>query len=175
MRAFVLVLVTGCALYGAPSDPLHGVPKLRHYAGSADDVPTVAYVDDCETDFHRDTRGVVAHHAVADDRVLAGDKASVAASKQSGAAQATLLVESIEHYADALRADPYDASATLDLAIAYDRVLRKGCALAMLRRLNALSQNARVSPDAKSRVAAVVDNPEWFKGYRRDALKAVDP
>ncbi|HEX4452909.1 MAG TPA: hypothetical protein VH143_18670 [Kofleriaceae bacterium] len=97
------------------------------------------------------------------------------AATKSGAEQATLLVESIEHYADALRADPYDASATLGLAIAYDHVLRKGCALAMLRRLNALSQNARISPDAKSRVAAVVDNPQWFKGYRNDALEAVTP
>jgi hypothetical protein len=175
MRQLVLVLVAGCAMYGAPSDPLHRVPKLRHAVGSADDTPAVAYVDDCETDFHRDSRGVVVQQTVADERVTEGDKASVAAAQKSGADQATLLVASIEHYADALRADPYDASATLDLAIAYDRVLRKGCALAMLRRLNALSQNMRVSPDAKSRVAAVVDNPQWFKGYRNDALKAVNP
>jgi hypothetical protein len=175
MRAFVLVLVAGCALYGAPSDPLHGVARVRPPAGSADGTPTVVYVEDCETDFHRDARGVVAQTAVAKDRVHDGEAASTIAATKSGAEQATLLVESIEHYADALRADPYDASATLGLAIAYDHVLRKGCALAMLRRLNALSQNARISPDAKSRVAAVVDNPQWFKGYRNDALEAVTP
>ncbi|HEY1551204.1 MAG TPA: hypothetical protein VGG28_25420 [Kofleriaceae bacterium] len=176
MRSLGLVFVTGCALYGGPSDPLHRVPQTKPPAGAAaDDTPAVAYVEDCETDFHRDARGVVVHPDTATTRVREGETASITATKKSGVEQAKLLVESIDHYADALRADPYDASATLGLAIAYDRVLRKGCALAMLRRLNALSQNPHVSPDAKLRVANVVDNPQWFKGYRNAALTAVGP
>src|SRR5580698_9339889 len=110
MRAFALVLVAGCAMYGAPPVPLHRVPQTKPPAGSADDQARVIYREESETDFHRETRGIVVQRSVADDRVHAGDNASVAATKQSGAAQATLLVESIGHYADALRADPYDAS-----------------------------------------------------------------
>jgi|SRR5580704_3485427 hypothetical protein len=174
MRNFFFVVLAGCSMYGAPPDHLHNPAHVRPPAGSDAGEPAIAYVDDCATDFHRDARAVHPQPKLAADLVKTGDTTRDAAAKATGSQQAELLVSAIQHYADALRADPYDANATLDLAVAYDRVLRKGCALALLRRLDSLAQNPHVAPDAGQRVADVVDNPQWFKGYRKDALAAVD-
>src|SRR5277367_2636018 len=165
-----IAVVGSCSMYGAPADHLHNPAHVRAPVGSDAGEPPIAYVDDCATEFHRDARAAHPQPKVAADLVKTGDATRDAAAKASGVQQVELLVSSIQHYADALRADPYDANATLDLAVAYDRVLRKGCALALLRRLDSLAQNPRVAPDAGQRVADVVDNPQWFKGYRKDAL-----
>ena len=69
--------------------------------------------------------------------------------------------------------DPYDVDATLDLARAYDRVLRKGCAIAMLKRLATLSNHPAYAKQANLTIAQIDDNAGWFRGYRRDALAAV--
>ena len=57
------------------------------------------------------------------------------------------------------------------LALAYDKVLRKGCALAMLKRLDALAANPKFG--AEPQINRVLDNESWFKPYRTDALKAL--
>jgi light-regulated signal transduction histidine kinase (bacteriophytochrome) len=79
----------------------------------------------------------------------------------------------IDSYRRALLSDPYNAEATLKLALAYDRVLRKGCALAMLRRLETLAANPTLQPEAEPMIQLVVANPHWFKPYHGDALRAV--
>jgi hypothetical protein len=170
--AAALAALAGCkSMYGDPPDPM---PKIHARPAPPVAVEPVHYIDDCATDFHRDTRGVHAKRDAADTLVSSGDAAATSAAKASGAAQTDLLVRTIQHYADALRADPYSARATLGLAVAYDRVLRKGCALAMLRRLEDLAQNPVVAPDAGHKIDDVVDNTQWFKGYRKDALAAVN-
>ena len=160
-------------MYTAPNEQLHRIAQRPVPAG-ADVAQPIAYVDDCPTDFHRDARGVRTQPRVAASLVETGNASRDAAAQSTGSQQVELTVSSIQHYADALRADPYNASATLELAVAYDRVLRKGCALAMLRRLDSLAHNPTIAPDAGQRVADVVDNPQWFRGYRKDALAAID-
>jgi hypothetical protein len=177
MRLAALVLATAVGLaacqsmYGTPPDPM---PHLRARRAPPVAVLPVKYVDDCTTDFHRDARGLHAKPDAAATLVTSGDMAATSAAKSSGTTQTDLLVRTIQHYADALRADPYNARATLGLAVAYDRVLRKGCALAMLRRLEDLAQNPVIAPDAGHKIDDVVDNPQWFQGYRKDALAAVN-
>jgi hypothetical protein len=83
------------------------------------------------------------------------------------------IVTAIDSYRRALLSDPYNAEATLKLALAYDRVLRKGCALAMLRRLETLAANPTLQPEAEPMIQLVVANPHWFKPYHGDALRAV--
>jgi len=170
--ALSLVALAGCAMYGPP-EHLHKV-EPRPVPPGSDVAAPLAYVDDCATDFHRDARVVRVLPRMAEALVQTGNASRDVAVKSTGSKQVELTVSSIHDYADALRADPYNASATLELAVAYDRVLRKGCALAMLRRLATLATNPKVAPDASDRVADVVDNPQWFRGYRKDALAAVD-
>jgi hypothetical protein len=176
--ALVIALVAALAalaacktMYGDPPDPM---PKIHARPAPPVAVEPVHYIDDCATDFHRDAHGLRAKPDAAATLATSADAAATSASAATGAAQADLLVRTIQHYADALRADPYNARATLGLAVAYDRVLRKGCALAMLRRLEDLAQNPAVAPDAGHKIDDVVDNTQWFKGYRKDALAAVN-
>ena len=63
-------------------------------------------------------------------------------------------------------ADAYDSMTS-------DRVYRKGCALAMLKRLSALEANPKFAKGAKLAIDRVTDNAQWFKGYRKDAIAAI--
>jgi len=83
------------------------------------------------------------------------------------------LEAGVTDYAKALAKDPYDADATLGLAVAYDRAWKKGCALALLKRLDTLAANPKFAGAAQRSVDRIVDHPDWFKAYRRDALRAV--
>lgn len=168
-------LLAGCQpMYGSPSEPLH-TPASHHPPKGTTTEAAVAYVEDCPVDFRRDARTVRRQPQVAETLVTEGDTSVESSAKAtSDTAKVDLIVRGIQHYADALRADPYDAHATLKLALAYDRVLHKGCALAMLHRLDALAQNPKLAQDAQHRIDDIVDNTQWFKGYRKDALSAVN-
>src|SRR6185436_7705289 len=89
------------------------------------------------------------------------------------AAQAELIKQSIDKYRSALVKDPYNQEATLKLAVAYDMVYRKGCALALLKRIAALESNPKYKSAAKRVADEVADNGQLFKGYRKDAVSAV--
>ena len=54
----------------------------------------------------------------------------------------------------------------------YDKVLYKGCALAMLKRLASLAGNPKFANDTSHALGAIGDNGTWFKGYRKDAMQA---
>ena len=172
MRALLLVVVAACQpMYRGASEPLHHVPA-KPGRPTAEAPPPVVYVESCEVDFHRDPRAVARKQAAAETLVTAGDTA-VATATKAQPVQPVLLVDGIEKYSAALRADPYNAGATLKLALAYDHVLHKGCALALLHRLKSLADNPKVAPDAPRRIADIEDNAQWFKAYRHDALDAV--
>ena len=84
-----------------------------------------------------------------------------------------MIKEAIDKYRNALIKDPYNVDATLKLAVAYDKVLRKGCALAMLKRLAALSNNPKCASEANRNIDSIDANGQWFKGYRKEAMAAV--
>lgn len=87
-------------------------------------------------------------------------------------AQAQATVSAIELYRKALLEDPYNAEATLRLALAYDSMLRKGCAIALLKRLDQLTDHPGLAKEAEPQVSLVEANSHWFRGYRNEALKA---
>ena len=168
-KALIAVcLLAGCQMYQP------GIPKLKTPEPVAHkEVPPVAvpYVEECTVDFtaqppkRRDP--TVASRLV----VTADTSLETAAQAKDDQAKVSMIRTSIQVYSDALVKDPYNAEATLKLALAYDRVLRKGCAIAMLKRLNKLATNPTFQ--AEPRIERVVDNTHWFKGYRRDALLAI--
>ena len=77
--------------------------------------------------------------AVAANLIDDGDTALSRSQKAADPATAGNAVkDAVDKYRNALTKDPYNPEATVKLAEAYDLVQRKGCALAMLRRLATL-------------------------------------
>jgi hypothetical protein len=174
------VLLTGCAMYSHKADPLRNPPRIKpdKAALAAQAEPEPSYVDDCSVDFTAaptpKRQKPTAAKLVASGDASLGQRplgaANVPPPSTPDAAKAT--VDAIDRYREALQNDPYDADATLKLALAYDRMLRKGCALAMLNRLAALADSDKLGAEARPKVQLVKQNGHWFRGYRLTALKA---
>jgi hypothetical protein len=168
------VVLAACQpMYGGRPEPLRAVPRsgvVRHF----DEVVKIDYVEECNYDFRGNPKGVKRQTAAANTAIVTGDAASGSVDKtQAATAKYDLIVASIGKYSEALRKDPYSAEATLKLAIAYDHMLRKGCALALLKRLGTLAENPKFSSEANPRIDAVADSRSWFKDYRKDAMTAI--
>jgi hypothetical protein len=171
----LLFSVTACKpMYGDPAPRLKDPSKKNPPKGWYDEpVTQVTYVEECEVNFSgppttkRNTKA-------AQQKVIAGDSNTLEADTKAALAPNTrveLTKRSLQEYRDALIADPFNAEATLKLALAYDKVLRKGCAIAMLKRLEQLAGNPKFGAEAAK--SQVLDNEGWFKPYRKDALKAL--
>lgn len=87
--------------------------------------------------------------------------------------RARQIAASVEQYRTALSKDPYSADATLGLAIAYDALNRKGCAMRMLTRINALAKYEPYRTAAESAADEVKANMRLFQWYRTEAERAV--
>lgn len=178
--ALACVLLAGCAMYDKKADPLGTPPRIKPdktaLAGQAE--PPPAYVDDCTVDFTglptTKRQKPAAAKLVASGDATLGPRplgaANVPPPSTPDAAKAT--VDAIDRYREALQKDPYDAEATLKLALAYDRMMRKGCALAMLHRLAELADSDKLGSEARPKVELVKQNGHWFRGYRLAAEKA---
>lgn len=166
-----------CVLSIAACQPMYGQraePLAKYDIGKPPPVKpeAIAYVDDCNFDFHK--RAPVAHVTTnvqldqqAEVQVAKAEKAPVATEKVD------LATDAITTYSRALRDNPYDPEATLGLARAYDSVRRKGCALALLDRLGALSEHPKFASSALPVAQSVVVHRTWFHDYRKEALAAL--
>ena len=174
-----LSLVSLCAcqpMYKEKAEPLKAPPQRIRRAQPEPPPAELAFVETCDVDFtgkptkKRETfkaqQLTVQANAVLQPTITAPARPSAPASLQS-------VQDAISMYREALIKDPYNAEATLKLALAYDRVLRKGCALAMLRRLETLAANPMFHADAEPLIELVEQNPHWFPPYYKLALRAV--
>ena len=133
-------------------------------------------VEMCQVDISRPNPKVKRDKAAAARRLQDGEVKRQRAQKEPDAAASTALArQSLESYSEALVADPFDADATLMLAVSYDTFRRKGCALRMLERIGLMRANPAFEGDAKAAADRVRTNPHWFSDYRDQALKAVVP
>lgn len=166
---------TGCQkLYGGSPERLKN-PERKKKPDDPDIAATpVKYVEDCTANFRDDPKLVRVNSGLANQLVGDGDTAMQNANKAKDAAsQAELIKVSIDKYRNALIKDPYNHEATLKLALAYDKVVRKGCVMAMLRRLDQLAQNPKFKREAESAIDELEQQSKWFAPYRKDALRAV--
>jgi hypothetical protein len=138
--------------------------------------PEPGYVDVCPVDISRNPKGVVRKKEVAQRRLQEGDTELARAEKERDEqVKAVIVKRGLQSYSDALVADPYQAEATLMLAVTYDSFHRKGCALRMLERIGIMRGNPDLEQAAIAAADRVRTNPQWFAKYRDEALKAVVP
>lgn len=165
---------TGCQpLYGDKPDKLRNPEKKRRPPDQPETAAEVKYIDDCTVSFTDDPKKWHPQQSMAQAADQLGDTALASADKATdGNSKVGFIKDAIDKYRAALLKDPYDPHATLQLAVAYDRVLRKGCALALLKRLATLTNNPKVAPHAADVIQDVSNNGTWFKGYRKDAMSA---
>ena len=167
--------LTACQeLYGGKPEKLP-VPQRKKPPPEAPIAETpVKEIDDCTADFRSDPKLVRQQTGVSNQLTGEGNTAISNSDKATEpAAQAGLLKEGIDKYRNALIKDPYNVEATLRLALAYDKVYRKGCAIAMLKRLATLSANPKFAKAANAEIDSISDNGQWFRRYRKDAMAAV--
>jgi hypothetical protein len=165
----------GCqALYGGKPEKMRN-PERKKKPAEAEEKPIeVKYVEECVANFRDDPKLVRPDSSRSKTLVEDGDTTLAQVSKaKEPAAQAELIKQSIDKYRSALVKDPYNQEATLRLAVAYDMVYRKACALALLKRIAALESNPKFKNAAKRVADEVADTPNMFKGYRKDAVSAV--
>lgn len=163
-------------LYGGKPEKLAKPPTHKRPIEPPVVAPEIKYVEECgAANFHDDPKKAPPKQpAIAQKLTDDGDAAMAASVKiKDPLGQANAVKDAIDKYGNALRKDPYNANATLKLAIAYDTVYRKGCAIAMLKRLSTLEKNPSVSPDATRVIDSISDNTSLFKGYHKDAVSAV--
>jgi hypothetical protein len=176
LTAFVLLAVTtGCqSMYGGPSESLPKIRKVPHKAVPEVE-PVIPYVDSCATNFRANPVGLSIDRVRASQLVVTGDTSIQQAEKiENPQSRTQLVIAGIDHYRNALVKDPYDAEATLKLALAYDKVYRRGCALKLLARISTLEGHPKFRVAARRVADSVTDTPEWFKGYRRDAINVLN-
>jgi hypothetical protein len=167
--------VASCSpLYGSKPEKLRNPEKKKRPPEVAEATAEIKYVEDCNANFSDDPKKANRQSPLsrqlfdqAETSLVESDKAKEETMKIG------LIKEAIEKYRNALIKDPYNVPATLKLAVAYDRVLRKGCAIAMLKRLASLSNNPKFASEANRNIDAIDANAQWFKGYRKDAMAAV--
>ena len=169
------VSLTGCQpLYGGKPEKLATPQKKAPPKEEPVVEAPIKMVDECTADFQADPRTARPQASQSEALTEQGNTAIANSSKATEpSARAGLLRDGIDKFRNALIKDPYNAAATLKLALAYDKVYRKGCALAMLKRLATLAGNPKFSRIANAEIDSIGDNSEWFKHYRKDAMTAV--
>jgi hypothetical protein len=169
------VLSAGCEpLYGGKPEKLATPVRKKPPKDEPVAEAPVKMVDECTADFRTDPRTVRPQTSVSVDLTDQGSTSIANANKATDpTAKGGLIRDGIDKFRTALIKDPYNAPATLKLARAYDMVYRKGCALAMLKRLATLATNPKFSRTANAEIDSIGDNSDWFRHYRKDAMAAV--
>jgi hypothetical protein len=166
----------GCQpLYGGKPEKLSNPARKKKPEDAPEKPPEIKYVEDCTANFREEPPKVIRRDTPRATAMVSDGDTAIAQSPKAKdpASQAELIKQAIDKYRGALIKDPYHAEATLRLAIAYDMVYRKQCALLLLKRIAALETHPTYKPSAKRMADEVADNAQLFRGYRKDAVQAV--
>jgi hypothetical protein len=169
----VLFVLGACKpMYGDPPQRLRNPEPVPH----STEIPGAQagiIVDSAPCDLITTRTPAKRETAAAEQHIDRGDEKLRNWTQAPPEAKTDLIIDGIDEYSAALRKDPFNAQATLKLALAYDKVVRKSCVMAMLRRLDQLAQNPKFKREAESAIDELEQQSKWFAPYRRDALRAV--
>lgn len=173
MKHLLAIAMCLAACRAAPTAEPEEPPEAPVTAPAPAFVPK--YQDDCQVNFRGDPRDAARRRKESAKRYIdMGGEMLAKVTKTTPVEEAVNGVrEAIDKYRLALQEDPYNVEATLQLAVAYDRAYRKGCALALLKRLYALDEWPNTRLEAERAIDSVTDNPQMFRGYRNDAINAL--
>jgi hypothetical protein len=179
-RLVVLLAVLGLGtvgackpLYGGKAEAMKGPPKKKPPPEVAAAEVAIPWNEECDTDFHGKPNAIPPNTAAGKALTETATNTLVQAERNQDPKQrASLTVEAIDKYKAALGKDPYSAEATYGLAVAYTKVLRKGCTLKLLKRLSDLKNNPKFASDAQRMIDAAADQ-NAFKPFKKDAASAL--
>lgn len=186
MRALGLgIAVALAAPLAACSGPYAGkAEKLRKMPKSAEPEPPpvvaeeTKFAEECPVKFQEEPKDALKQHnrnAGASKRLVEQadsllDDARVAKDDKARVAQTT---EAINKLRKALLDAPYHAEATYKLAHAYALTRRKGCAIALLKRLADLQKYGDFAADAKRKIDEA-ETDSVFQPFRKQANEAIN-
>ncbi len=181
MRRLVAVLVSvavaGCGgLYSGTPEKVYRPGKKKEPEAVAATVE-IKWASECTAKLNEEPGTALKTHKKNEARVkqIAAqaqellDAAATASDNQQKAGQ---TAEAIDKLRKALVDAPYSAEATYSLAVGYARSRRKGCALAMLKRLAQLEKYDDFASVSKRLIGDALDNAE-FQPFRKDADEAL--
>jgi len=180
----VLCALSALLMVAACSGPYAGSPeKLKKPVKKPmpDEAPisaVIVFADDCPVKFQEEPGKAMQQHKTGK---RAADQKTAQADELLDKARATTVdkdkasqtADAIAKLRSALIDDPYHAEATYKLAHAYARARRKGCAIALLGRLNALEKYNDFAGDAKRKKDEAETDPV-FQPFRKDANGALN-
>jgi hypothetical protein len=170
----VALLVSACNMYGEKAPRVRNPVPIKQKIGKDDGPPVVVILDIEECEYHERDMPVPARSPKTTQLEEEGDaRSKVYKTSTDTTVQKDALIDVIDSYGRALASDPFNPTLTLKLALAYDKAYRKGCALALLKRLQRLSKNEKFNKKAEPVVNEVLDRKDYFQRYRKAAVDAV--
>lgn len=174
----LVVLVSACNMYGEKAQRMRNPVPIQPTLAQKEQMKKEAEVvivdlPDCE--YHERAMPVPTKPSKqASELERTGDAQSQVFTKASDInVKKDALIDAIDTYGRALANDPFNPDLTLKLARAYEKAQRKGCALALLGRLNKLSNNEKFSKKTEPVINEVLDRKDYFERYRKEAVKAL--
>jgi len=132
----------------------------------------VQWDEECRANFFDDKKPKRRSPGAAAGLTKKADELLLAADGQDGAQRIETVVEAMSKLKNALKKDQFNPEATYKLAVAYAMVLKKGCALRLLERLNELQKMEEVARKAELTIKRATKDLA-FEGFRKDADAAM--
>lgn len=170
----------GCSgPYAGAPEKLRKMPKKAEPEAPPVTAAEIKWQDECgSAKFQEEPKDALKLHrrnATASTRAVeqADGLLDDARSAKDDKAKAALTVDAINKLRKALLDAPYHAEATYKLAHAYALTRRKGCAIALLKRLNDLTNYGEFADAAKRKIDEAEGDPA-FQPFRKQANEAIN-
>lgn len=163
----------GCAHpYSGKAEKLKKPRKKKKPKATEEELAAAPVLDEkCRTNFFMDP---TTRRKVRRGKSLAGEADGILgdADGSEGQQRITTVKRALSKLRNALSADPYGPEATYKMAVAYAMVGKKGCAVALLDRLNQLTKMPAVASEAERTVNRALRDQN-FELFREDADAAL--